>query len=93
MTTAHKNFCLAILMALLLGHFGMALHASTHAAGEASECELCLSYNDVSDALAGAPDPGVAPVVEAVVLGGTRHVTNTKRAWMPFLQRDPPRFG
>ena len=89
MTLAHRHLSLAILMALLIGHFGMALHATTHAIGEASECELCLSYNDSSEALTGLPEHGVAPVKEVAEPGCTREVT-ARRGWSPFLQRDPP---
>jgi hypothetical protein len=90
MTFARKHFCLAILMGLLIGHFGMAVHASTHAFGEASECELCLSYNDSSEALASPPEQGVAPLKEAAATVEARDASE-KRLWAPFLQRDPPR--
>ena len=89
MTLARKHLCLAILMGLLIGHFGMAVHASTHAIGEASECELCLSYNDSSEALTALPEHGVVPVREAVEPANSREVT-ARRGWTPFLQRDPP---
>lgn len=77
-------------MALLIGHFGMAVHATTHALGEANECELCLSYNDSSEALASLPAHGVAPLKEAPAPADPRDVSE-KRVWSPFLQRDPPR--
>ena len=64
MTLASRNICLAILLGLLVGHVGMAAHASTHAAGEAGECELCLSYNNASEALPSAPDHGIGPLRE-----------------------------
>ena len=89
MTLAHKHLCLAILMALLIGHFGMAVHATTHAIGEASECELCLSYNDSSEALTALPERGVAPVKEVAEPAHTPEIT-ARRGWSPFLQRDPP---
>ena len=89
MMLARKHFCLAVLMALLIGHFGMAIHATTHAIGDASECELCLSYNDSSEALAALPEQGVAPVREPVV-APVSLVVIEKRGWAPFLQRDPP---
>mgnify|MGYP001820299051 CR=1 FL=1 len=77
-------------MALLIGHFGMAVHATTHAVGEAGECELCLSYNDSSEALTALPEHGVAPVKVAAEPANTREITG-RRGWTPFLQRDPPR--
>lgn len=89
MTLARKHLCLAILMGLLIGHFGMAVHATTHAIGEASECELCLSYNDSSEALTGLPGHGVAPVKEAAE-SSYRLEISAKSGWTPFLQRDPP---
>lgn len=89
MTLPRKHFALAILMALLIGHFGMAVHATTHTIGEASECELCLSYNDSSETLAAMPDLGVVPARESTVIADTRDVSE-KRGWAPYLQRDPP---
>ena len=89
MTLARKHLCLAILMGLLIGHFGMAVHATTHAIGEASECELCLSYNDSSEALTGLPEHGVAPVKEAAVWADTLELSAESR-WTPFQQRGPP---
>jgi hypothetical protein len=86
----HKHFCLAILMGLLIGHFGMAVHASTHAVGEASECVLCLSYNDSSeDLLAALPERGVAPAKEGAKSAASL-ITIEKPGWAPYLQRDPP---
>lgn len=89
MTLARRHLALAVLMALLIGHFGMAVHATTHTVGEASECELCLSYNDSSEALTVLTQHGVAPVKEAAQLAATREVA-VQRGWTPFLQRDPP---
>ena len=89
MTLAPRHLSLAILMALLIGHFGMAVHASTHAIGEASECEQCLSYNDSSEALTSLPEHGVAPVKEAAESATTPEIS-ARRGWTPFLQRDPP---
>ncbi len=89
MTLARRKLALAVLMALLIGHFGMAVHATTHTLGESSECELCLSYNDSSEALTGLAEHGVAPVKEAAGPVNTSDVT-ARRGWTPFLQRDPP---
>lgn len=89
MTPTRKSICLAILMGLLIGHFGMAVHASTHALGDAGQCELCLSYNDVSEALASVPDPCVTPLKQPALKAAYRDIAG-KRAWAPFLQRDPP---
>ena len=89
MTLARKHLALAILMGLLIGHFGMAVHASTHAIGEASECELCLSYNDSSEALTALPEHGVEPLIEAAEPANSAEVT-ARRGWVPHLQRGPP---
>ena len=89
MTLARKHLCLAILMGLLIGHFGMAVHATTHAIGEASECELCLSYNDSSEALTSLPEHGIAPVKEVADSSDSREIS-ARSGWTPFQQRDPP---
>jgi hypothetical protein len=89
MTLVRKHFCLAILMGLLIGHFGMAVHASTHAVGEASECELCLSYNDSSEDLEALSERCVAPVKETASRVAS-YITLEKPDWAPYLQRDPP---
>ena len=89
MTYARNHLCLAVLMALLIGHFGMAVHVTTHAIGEASECAFCLSYNDSSEALTAVPEHGVAPMKESSAAAAERDPVE-KRGWAPFLQRDPP---
>ena len=89
MTLAHRHLSLAILMALLIGHFGMAVHATTHTVGETSECELCLSYNDSSEALTSLPEQGVVPVKAASEPADSPEIS-ARRGWTPFLQRDPP---
>lgn len=92
MTLARQHFAIAVLMGLLIGHFGMAVHVTTHAPGEASECEICLSYNDSSETLTALPELGLAPLREAAASAETRNA-GEKRVWAPFLQRDPPRSG
>ena len=89
MTLASKNFCLAVLLGLLVGHVGMAAHASTHAVGEASECEFCLSYNNASEALASAPDHSVGPLREDPFVAPDHHAPVAPE--LPaFRQRAPP---
>jgi len=56
---------LAVLLALLIGHASVAVHAATHASGDTAECDLCITYNDSSKALDTHHDHGVAPVAEA----------------------------
>ena len=89
MTHARKHLGLAVLLALLIGHFGMAVHVTTHAIGEVSKCDLCLSYNDASEALTALPEPGVAATKESSTVAAARDPVE-KRNWAPFLQRDPP---
>lgn len=89
MTLASRNICLAILLGLLIGHVGMAAHASTHAAGEASECELCLSYNNVTEALASTPDHDVAPLREDHSVSPD-HCAPVAPGSPAFRQRAPP---
>ncbi|RZV36327.1 MAG: hypothetical protein EX272_08795 [Chromatiales bacterium] len=52
MTFTRRNLCLALLVALLIGHVGIAVHAATHVAGDASDCALCFSFTDTSYAAA-----------------------------------------
>lgn len=89
MKPVRNHICAAILVGLLIGHFGMAVHASTHSAWDAGQCELCLSYHDVSGALASGAGPVDVPAPQTTAINATRSVI-TKRAWAPFLQRDPP---
>ena len=89
MKPVRNHIYAAILVGLLIGHFGMAVHASTHSVWDAGQCELCLSYHDVAGALANATGPVVAPAPQTTAINTTRSVI-TKRAWEPFLQRDPP---
>jgi hypothetical protein len=56
---------LAVLLALLIGHVSVAVHAATHASGDTAECDLCITYNDSSEALATHHDHDLAWAVEA----------------------------
>ncbi|MDH3621328.1 MAG: hypothetical protein OER91_10565 [Gammaproteobacteria bacterium] len=52
MTFAPRHLCLAILIAFLIGHVGIAVHAATHVSGDSGDCELCISYGDATHVVA-----------------------------------------
>lgn len=54
-----RNFCLALLLALLIGHASVVVHTATHFSGDAVDCELCNSY---ANATKGLPTEDVPDV-------------------------------
>jgi hypothetical protein len=91
-TIATRHFCLAILLGFLVGHMGIAAHAASHAAGDASDaggCELCMTYGDSADAVEvvnalGLPDSRYKNLAES------KRPTPEDRRVVPFRPRGPP---
>jgi hypothetical protein len=80
---------LAVLLALVLGHESIAVHAAAHEPGEMTECDLCIAYGDASETLDTYQEHGVPPVVDTnVLLVGM--VWHTPRSVTIVHQRGPP---
>lgn len=43
--------CISILLLIIVSHSMTAVHAASHAQAELSECELCATYADPSEAV------------------------------------------
>lgn len=86
--TTH-SISLAILLALLVGHASVAVHAATHGSGDTAECELCITYNDSSDALDARHEHGVLPVLDSRVLSAAS-VWHAPQLATSVHQRGPP---
>ena len=89
MTITGRNVCLAILLALLVGHASVALHAATHVEQGAAECEICSSYGDLSKALGNQSAGHLLPVVSIRLIADAWN----KAPWAEALsvrQRGPP---
>jgi hypothetical protein len=56
MPFANRQFCLALLLILLVSHVAVAAHAATHSPGELGQCELCISYGASTSAVAADDD-------------------------------------
>lgn len=88
-TTMRRKFCLAMLLGLLVGYSSVAWHTAAHAGPDAGDCEICLSYGDVSEALANPSSEALPPAV-------TRHAPVSDRGHfprrdaVPVRQRGPP---
>ena len=65
--TSH-SIGLAFLLALLVGHASVAVHAATHESADVAECDLCITYNDSSVAPATYHNHNIEPVVESHAL-------------------------
>lgn len=89
MHNATRHLCLAVLLALLIGHASFAVHAASHVVEDTAECELCISYGDSSEALAGESEHGVPEVAAALTRSGTAAVAPARDV-VPFQQRGPP---
>ena len=89
MRAATPHLVLALLIALLIGHASVAVHAASHVASDFAGCELCISYDDSSQALDSVPDQGVRPVLaEPVPLAAS--TATFSRKTLPYFQRGPP---
>lgn len=66
-TTAH-HISLALLIAVLIGHASVAVHAATHISGDTTDCDLCISYGNATETLSEQQDNDVRPVHDTHVL-------------------------
>ena len=81
--------CLAVLLALLVGHASFAVHATSHGILDIGNCKLCISHSDASDALPSEPLQDVTPGREAYSTADATKVFEARNR-VPFLQRGPP---
>ena len=89
MQNVTRHLCLAVLLALLVGHASFAVHAASHGVGEAVDCELCISYGDASEALAQDPEHEVRPRADARTRQPVADEPATTAVYA-FSQRGPP---
>jgi len=59
MPSPNRNFCLALLLILVVSHVCVAAHAATHVPGELGQCELCISYGNATAAIASYDDQDI----------------------------------
>lgn len=89
MISTRRHCCLALLLALLIGHASVFAHTATHNSGEAADCELCSSYADASKGLADLhvpeiPRPDQQSITPSAFGGHAQRVLPNAR------QRAPP---
>lgn len=89
MQYATRHLCLAVLLALLVGHASFAVHAASHDLGEAVDCQLCISYGDASEALAHDPGHGAIPHANVPTLYPGADAPAVQAVYA-FSQRGPP---
>ena len=89
MRFATHSIGLAVLLALILGHASIAVHAAAHGSGETTECDLCIAYGDASETLDAHHELGVPPVVDTYIFPTTM-VTHASRPAMSVQPRGPP---
>ena len=89
MRFATHSIGLAVLLALILGHASIAVHAAAHGSGETAECDLCIAHGDASETLEAYQEHGVPPVVDTQVFP-TAMVLHTSRPLMSVQPRGPP---
>ena len=81
--------CLALLLALLISHTSVAVHAAVHEMGDSVECQLCSSFGNVAPAATAGDDESLPWQHEAPAEFFSRVVPETHRAAPPG-QRGPP---
>jgi hypothetical protein len=64
MRFAACNIGLTVLLVLLIGHASVAVHAASHESADTSECDLCITYSDSSEALDAHHEYRVRPVLD-----------------------------
>ena len=89
MTFTRRHLCLALLVALLIGHVGIAVHAATHVAGDTADCELCLSFTDTSYVVAEGQDRKFPDVAYRFARTDSDAVPSGRQN-APYHPRGPP---
>jgi hypothetical protein len=84
-----RQFCLVVLLGLLVGHASLAVHTATHVTADSAHCDLCNSYGNASEALPDASGPELPrnAYSHAVVAEVGRVV---ERTVLSTRQRGPP---
>ena len=88
-TIATRHIRLVILLAVLVSHAGVAVHATTHVSGDSSKCEYCVAYGDsifATDTVHKQAVPELTPEHVSAILT----VPTASRQALPFRPRDPP---
>lgn len=89
MRTAARHVVLLAILALPIGHASLAVHAASHPLAEAADCELCMSYGDVSPADTAVAESGDAP--RSIQPANLDAGADPARAdVIPYFQRGPP---
>jgi hypothetical protein len=60
-TIASRKLCLVVLLGLLVGHASIALHTAAHSTSDAGDCEICVSYGNLSKAISANPGGLLSP--------------------------------
>ena len=89
MSFINKKTCIALLLALVVGHMALSAHVATHATDIQGSCEMCTGHGDPSHAVppsVSSLDPG-PNFLERVTLAQTQEST---AAVFEIRQRGPP---
>jgi hypothetical protein len=84
-----RHACLALLLALLISHTSVAVHAAVHEMGDSVECQLCSSFGNVAPVATAGDDDCLSWQREVPAESVGRAVPNTHRVAPPG-QRGPP---
>ena len=89
MRFATHNIALSVLLALVLGHASIAVHAAAHDSGDIAECDLCIAYGDASETLDSCQEHGVPTESDTHALPVGR-VWQSPQPVFSARQRGPP---
>jgi hypothetical protein len=84
-----RHACLALLLALLISHTSVAVHAAVHEMGDSVECQLCSSFGNVAPVATAGDDDCLSWQREVPAESVGRAVPDTHRVAPPG-QRGPP---
>ncbi|HEY5641736.1 MAG TPA: hypothetical protein VIS31_02580 [Woeseiaceae bacterium] len=85
-----RQLCLAVLLALLIGHATYIAHTATHPIGDLAHCELCTAHSNTMTV--ASPPATLAPDLSALpVIPPRTAFLAAATPWSAASPRGPPR--
>ncbi len=89
MRTAARHVFMLAMLALLVGHASLAVHAASHPLADTVDCQICVSYGAASQAPLAVPEPSDGPHFVQPATFDT--AVEPSQAWaIHYDQRGPP---
>jgi hypothetical protein len=89
MMLINRQYCIAVLLILLLSHAALTVHVSTHVPNDQTNCDYCAGHADPGHAISHFFDelpPSTALSFVALAAASVPHATT----FLTYRQRAPP---